>query len=99
MDIWRTRLRQFGKSRQLNSNVTDDSGSLNDLWKYSNNTWTWITGNENANVVGVYGSQSVPDPGNVPGSRSDAALWIDNTGNIWIFGGLGSGVNQQGQSD
>ena len=39
---------------------------------------------------GVYGTQGVASPQNVPGPREDAATWVDGRGNFWLFGGFGS---------
>jgi Galactose oxidase, central domain len=70
-------------------------GLLNDLWKYNiaSQQWTWL-GPTNSNVGqnnGIYGTLgtalAVNAPG--PGGRQTPAMWADNTGNIWIFGGLG----------
>src|SRR6185295_8222337 len=72
------------------------NGSLNDLWKYDVTTgeWTWVSGSSIADQTGVYGIQTVPDPANHPGARSETnSSWIDNSGNIWLFGGFdGSGT-------
>jgi hypothetical protein len=39
---------------------------------------------------GVYGDKGVPDPNNVPGGRGGPAVsWMDNSGNMWLFGGMG----------
>src|SRR3954469_8308328 len=62
---------------------------LNDLWKYSDGEWTWMGGSAVANVNGIYGSLGVPAPTNIPGARSAAAVWLDSSGNVWLFGGLG----------
>jgi N-acetylneuraminic acid mutarotase len=35
----------------------------------------------------VYGTSGIFAPGNIPGSRSDAASWTDGKGNLWLFGG------------
>lgn len=64
-------------------------GQLNDLWVYSNNQWIWQSGSNVVNQSGVYGSQGSAAPDNVPGARSDAATWIDQSGNFWLFGGTG----------
>jgi len=73
-------------------------GSLNDLWKYSGGQWTWTSGSNTVAEVnvaageyrpGVYGTQGVPAPDNVPGARDDAATWTDLSGNLWLFGGGG----------
>jgi len=65
------------------------SGSLNDLWKYSNQQWTWMSGSPLPNQVGSYGTQGFPVPSNVPGSRQSALSWTDSSGNFWLFGGNG----------
>jgi N-acetylneuraminic acid mutarotase len=74
------------------------SGDLNDLWEFNptNKEWTWIGGADTANANGSYGTLSVASSSNVPGSRGNAASWIDRSGNFWLFGGLGvdsSGTN------
>lgn len=68
-----------------------------DLWKYSpaDGTWTWVAGldpttNSTALPVGVYGTLGVPSAANVPGGRHWAATWVDATGNLWLFGGIGA---------
>ena len=76
---------------------------LNDLWEFSPSTseWTWMGGNstlitetsptstEVFGWPGVYGTLETPAPGNIPGSRSNAASWTDKGGNFWLFGGSG----------
>jgi len=39
---------------------------------------------------GVYGTLGTPDAGNIPGGRADAVSWTDNSGNFWLFGGMGT---------
>jgi N-acetylneuraminic acid mutarotase len=63
--------------------------NFNDLWKYSAGEWTWIGGSNGYNQAGIYGSQGVAAPGNVPGARSSTASWKDGSGKLWLFGGLG----------
>ncbi|MDI1355869.1 MAG: kelch repeat-containing protein [bacterium] len=74
--------------------VSGGLGYLNDLWKYnvSTNEWTWISGSGNINQTGTYGSIGVPSVTNSPGARQEAAVWNDNLGNIWMFGGQGYGT-------
>jgi len=71
------------------------SGSLNDLWEYdvSANEWTWISGSSVTNEKGVYGSLGVFASANCPGARDGAIGWVDNSGNLWLFGGSGYGSN------
>lgn len=67
------------------------SGFHNDLWKFApgTNQWTWVSGPNTPNGLGVYGTQGSSAAGNIPGSRSAAASWIDASGNFWMFGGDG----------
>ncbi|HEX2791785.1 MAG TPA: kelch repeat-containing protein [Steroidobacteraceae bacterium] len=84
---------------QLNS-----SGSylavFNDLWSYNPTTglWTWVGGPNTPNAAGVYGTQGTAAASNVPGARMGGSAWLDASGNVWLFGGLGlsqSGVAQE----
>jgi len=78
----------------------DSTGSnqvLNDLWEYSPTTgeWTWIAGSRIAatNQSGIYGTQGMAAPGNIPGARQYAVSWTDASGNFWLFGGSGFDAN------
>jgi hypothetical protein len=76
-----------GQGYDSNGNL----GLLNDLWKYSGGTWTWM-GPSNSNVGqndGIYGTLGQGSTANAPGGRQSAALFADNNGNLWLFGGLG----------
>jgi len=56
----------------------------------SDNTWTWMSGNDSANQRGVYGEKGVSRPSNVPGARYGAAVWFDDVSQeFWLFGGHG----------
>ncbi|MHB8453912.1 MAG: kelch repeat-containing protein [Acidiferrobacterales bacterium] len=68
---------------------TGKLGNLNDLWKFSPATrqWTWVSGSEQVNAIGSYGTRNHPAAGNVPGARSLSATWTDSAGNLWLFGG------------
>jgi N-acetylneuraminic acid mutarotase len=75
-------------------NVFDSTatvGELNDLWKFNPGTseWTWVAGSNIENAIGMYGTQGAPATTNVPGSRDYPVCWIDNIGNLWLFGGYG----------
>jgi N-acetylneuraminic acid mutarotase len=71
-------------------------GFLNDLWKFtpSTNQWTWVSGGNAPNVLGVYGTHGATAATNVPGSRAPAAFWIDAAGNFWLIGGSGISAPQ-----
>jgi N-acetylneuraminic acid mutarotase len=80
---------------------TGTMGFLNDLWEFNptSKEWTWVSGANtvgaaNSGQTGVYGTLGVPAAGNVPGGRGDAVTWIDSSGNLWLFGGLGYGSTQ-----
>ncbi len=66
-------------------------GYLNDLWEASfvNSTWTWMSGSNTKNAIGIYGTLGTPAPNNVPGGRYGSVSWIDSSGNLWLFGGVG----------
>jgi N-acetylneuraminic acid mutarotase len=61
----------------------------NDLWKFSGGEWTWMGGSNVGGLMGTYGTLGTPASGNVPGGRVGAATWVDNSGNLWLFGGFG----------
>lgn len=67
----------------------------NELWKYdpSTNEWTWMHGDNIANILGVYGVRGTPTPINCPGARSQSVNWTDAFGNFWLMGGLGYDIN------
>ena len=81
----------------LGYDSTGSQNDLNDLWEFSPSSkqWTWIsgssavTGTSGICVAGVYGTQGTAAAANVPGGRNDANSWIDASGNLWLFGGLG----------
>lgn len=64
-------------------------GSLNDLWKYSQGQWTWMSGSNVVGQRGTYGTLGVASPSNVPGARIEPVSWSDSAGNLWLFGGFG----------
>ena len=66
---------------------------MNDLWKYSNDEWTWISGNTIRNAFGIYGTQGVPSTSIYPGARYSAVGGIDSSGSFWLFGGQGYDSN------
>jgi Galactose oxidase, central domain len=65
-------------------------GLLSDLWKYNiaSGQWTWVAGPSLVNTNGVYGTKGSAT-GGTPGSRQAASMWVDTSGNVWLFGGFG----------
>lgn len=53
--------------------------------------WIWTGGSSVAKKSGVYGDLNVPHAANIPGARSDAAVWNAPDGTMWMFGGNGYG--------
>jgi len=70
---------------------------LNDVWKFSNDQWAWVTGSKLVNQNGVYRAQGMLAPGNIPGARFVTARWVDANDNAWLFGGFG--VSGEAESD
>ncbi len=60
----------------------------NDLWEYdpSTNMWTWLKGSNTFNDEGIYGTQGVANPNNVPGARELSSGWVYNN-KFYLFGG------------
>lgn len=83
-----------------------DIGDFNDLWEFNITTkqWTWVSGSNESDARGVYGTRGVASPSNTPGVRTtgtdDANVpvaWTDKNGNFWLFGGRGvDGAGQFG---
>jgi N-acetylneuraminic acid mutarotase len=83
----------------LGCDSSGTAGSLNDLWEFNttSKTWTWQSGGNSVGPAqggtggpsGVYGTEGTAATGNVPGGRSSSVSWIDSSGNLWLFGGVG----------
>lgn len=65
--------------------------TLQDLWKFSASSgqWTWVNGPNTGGGTGTYGTMGTSAASNIPGSRLEGASWIDGSGNLWLFGGIG----------
>ncbi|MEI6817872.1 MAG: kelch repeat-containing protein [Bacteroidota bacterium] len=77
--------------------VGQNQGSCySDLWEFnpSINQWAWIKGPGITDQTGIYGTQGIPSPTNNPGARGwGTPTWVDTSGNLWLFGGLGYNAN------
>jgi N-acetylneuraminic acid mutarotase len=72
---------------------------LNDLWKFDGTNWTWMSGSQIGGGAGSYGTLGTASASNLAASRVGAVSWIDASGNLWFFGGLGkdpAGANMVG---
>jgi hypothetical protein len=69
-----------------------DYGALNDFWKYNptSNQWTWMSGSDTKDQPGIYGTKGTSNGSNIPGGRYLGVSWIDNAGDLWLFGGRGN---------
>ncbi len=83
---------------ELNGTVVE---FLNDLWEFNPTakTWTWISGSNTINAEGVYGTLGTASASNAPGARSSSVSWVDSSGNLWLFGGVGFGEQLGGNSE
>jgi hypothetical protein len=83
----------------LDSTATNGNGALNDTWVYTPNatpgqpgTWQWIKGSNTGAQNGNYGSLIRPYSTYylyTPGGRSNVTHWVDQNGQLWLFGGEG----------
>jgi hypothetical protein len=55
--------------------------------KFSNGTWTWVSGDPSSVSNGVYGTKGISSNSNCPGSRYYSVSWIDSSNTFWLFGG------------
>lgn len=76
------------------ADASGNTGDLNDLWKYNiaTNQWTWMSGSSTIGAPNSYGTQGVASSSNMIGGRGQCAGWIDNSNNLWIFGGISNSV-------
>lgn len=69
---------------------------LNDLWIFDGANWTWIYGSNIINQNASYGTQGIPDINNIPDAREYALSWIDESNNLYFFGGNGRTEDDEG---
>ena len=50
--------------------------------------WTWMKGYNYAYSTGVWGTQGISNPANVPPALYECFTWRDKDNNLWLFGGL-----------
>jgi len=50
--------------------------------------WTWMKGDMVPNSAGVFGTKGISASTNTPPALYGAALWLDASNNIWLFGGV-----------
>ncbi|WOK08453.1 kelch repeat-containing protein [Imperialibacter roseus] len=64
---------------------------LNDLWKYEVGTglWVWVRGNPLGSLEAFYGTKGEGTATTTPGPRQWSASWVDESDQLWLFGGIG----------
>ena len=60
------------------------------------NSWTWISGSNSIDQIGIYGTLGIANISNIPGAREVSISWIDSNNNLWLFGGYGFSSNTIG---
>lgn len=61
------------------------------------NQWAWVSGSLLVNQKSVPGTMGTPSATSMPGGTWKASTWVDNSGNLWLFGGEGWLTNQMWQ--
>lgn len=74
-----------------------NNGYLSDLWKFDGTNWTWVSGNNTFNTLGVYSITGIPSATASPGGRAGAIFWMDSNGSLWIQGGYGTDGGYNGE--
>ncbi|MCA6365283.1 MAG: gliding motility-associated C-terminal domain-containing protein [Bacteroidetes bacterium] len=70
-----------------------------DLWCFDLATlnWTWVKGPGIPDQLSVFGTQGQPSPVNNPSARTAGMSWIDQNGDLYLFGGYGYYATGYGQ--
>lgn len=63
------------------------------LTEASSQNFTWVRGSNQSADLGNRGTMGVPNSANDPSGRHGGANWVDNSGNLWTFGGEGYDSN------
>jgi N-acetylneuraminic acid mutarotase len=71
-----------------------ETGRYGDLWKYdiASNSWSFVKGDTVPHTFG-FGAKGQASGENRPRSRDGAVSWVDNEGDLWLFGGRGLFIN------
>jgi hypothetical protein len=60
------------------------------MYNITSQMWTWLSGSNTVDAVGVYGTKGVSSVNNYPGSRSGHSMVFHPSLNcIFVFGGVG----------
>ena len=77
----------------VDSGAAGLNNDFNDLREFNptSKQWTWVSGSQSVNALGIYGTLGTTAAGNVPGARSYSVSWRDASNNLWLFGGYDGG--------
>ncbi len=69
----------------------------NTMWQFNTTLmqWRWVGGTNTKNHTGTYGTKGQSSSSYLPSSRRNPATWVDESGNLWLYGGRG--INASGQ--
>ncbi len=86
LDASRNCLWIFGGYGYDNDSYT---GYMNDLWRFNitSQKWAWLSGSAYRNNPYYFDTWKEFNASNVPSARYECASWMDQEGNLWIFGG------------
>ncbi len=74
----------------MNEELIGWKGYLNDLWRYSNGSWTWMSGSSSVNAFLAPVQEVITTSNNnLPGSLDGSVSLVDSTKSFWAFGGYG----------
>ena len=81
----------FGGAGCVSAGFAQD---MDDLWVFdpsqgAHGEWAWMGGSSSYFVSGLYGAEYQFAASNIPGARDSAVSWIDSSGRLWLFGGVG----------
>jgi len=86
-----------GKTYMFGGSGPGASAIYNQLWMYDSSTGYWVklTGASSAILVAtsVSGTKGTPSTSNTPASLYGASMALDESGYLWLFGGMGGNGN------
>lgn len=80
----------------VDANSSRGPGTLNDLWKWDGQNWTWVDGTKEISNEARPGAVNVVNPNFYPGYRNKSSYCVGSDGTFWLYGGWG--YNRSGKS-
>jgi N-acetylneuraminic acid mutarotase len=84
----------FGGSGTSPEGNPAETSRYGDLWKYdiASTSWSFVKGDTVPHTFG-FGAKGQASVENRPRGRDRAVSWVDNEGDLWLFGGKGLFIN------